>query len=159
MSTKVVTRNKASAVAPDHTSRGTVHHVDLGGGRSSVSRMMRSRSWWLKNSSLVRARAPSSFFRNVPSFCESRFSASAAAKSGNDDSNSTNSLPLNWPSSQAVHFSSSVFIHVSQGILQFLAGIKQTRHHRADGAAQALGNLMILHLFNFFHQNYGPVFG
>src|SRR5207245_11000869 len=81
----------------------------------------------------------------------SSFSASAAALSGNDASKSINSLPASWPSSQAVHFSSNVFINVLQQSLEFLAGIKQARHDRANRAAQRLGNFVILHLFDLFH--------
>src|SRR4029453_3261515 len=90
-----------------------------------------SRSLWLKNSSFVSAETPNSRFKKVPSFLASAFSASAAALSGNDASNSASSRPLSCPSSHAVHFSSNVFINVPQQILQFLARIKQTRHHRA----------------------------
>src|SRR4029434_2581546 len=86
-------------------------------------------------------------------FRASAFSASAAALSGNDASNSASSRPLSCPSSHAVHFSSNVFIHVPQQILQFLARIKQTRHHRAYGATECFRDFMILHLFDLFHQN------
>ena len=42
---------------------------------------------------------------------------------------------LSSSSTQAVHFSSNVFINIPQQILQFFPRIKQARHDRADGAA------------------------
>src|SRR5207249_4504904 len=149
-----------------HNRRGIVHHEEFFLRRpadardpSPVSCSILSRSWWLKNSSFVRVRAPSSRFKSSPTFLASAFSASAEALSGSECSNSDNSRPLSWPSSQAVHFSSNVFINVPQQILQFLACIKQTRHHRANGAPQSLCNLVVLHVFGFLHQNDGPLFG
>src|ERR1051325_2694000 len=105
---------------------------------------MLSWSWWLKNSSFVSARALSSRFKSSPSFSAPTFSASAAPLSGSEASNSDSSRPLSWPSTHAVHFSSNVFINVPQQGLQFLACIKETRHHRANRASDGLCNFVIL---------------
>src|SRR3954471_5461103 len=97
-------------------------------------------------------------FRNVPSFCASRFSASAAAKSGSDASNSTSSWPASSPSIHAVHFSSNVFIEVPQEVLEFFPGIEKSRHHRTNGTTERFRDLVVLHVLSFLHQNDGPVF-
>src|SRR5436190_3281398 len=93
-------------------------------------------------------------FKNIPSFCAPRFSASAAARSGSDASNSTSSWPASSPSIHAVHFSSNVFIEVPQEVLQFFSGVEKPGHHCADRAAQRFRNLVVLHVFGFLHQNY-----
>src|SRR5882724_6161152 len=157
--TKIVkTKKTASDAAPVHSSRRIVHHVGTSIRRPpdspdgpAVSRAILSRSWWLKNSSFISVRAPISRFKRAPSFFASAFSASAVALSGSEASNSVSSLPLSWPSSHAVHFSSNVFINVLQQILQFLARIKEARHHRANRATERFCNFVILHLFNFLH--------
>src|ERR1051325_2645096 len=120
---------------------------------------MLSWSWWLKNSSFVSARALSSRFKSSPSFSAPTFSASAAPFSGSEASNSDSSRPLSWPATHAVHFSSNVFINVPQQGLQFLACIKETRHHRANRASDGLCNFVIWHAFDLFHQNDGALFG
>src|ERR1043165_339410 len=93
-------------------------------------------------------------FKNVPSFRASRFSASAAARSGNDASNSASSSPVNSPSIHALHFSSNVFIEVPQEVLQVFSGVEKPGHHRADRTAQRFRNLVVLHVFGLLHQNH-----
>src|SRR5262249_6454385 len=135
MTKTVKTKKTASDAVPVHSRRGIVHHAEALAPASpesvQLSRMIFSRSAWLKNSSFAKEEVPNSRFKRAPSFLASAFSAAAAALSGKDASNSDSSRPLSCPSSHAVHLSSNVFIDVSQQILQFLACIKQTRHHRA----------------------------
>src|SRR3982074_233522 len=104
------------------------------------------------------AGAASCSFNNEPSLRASCFSTSAAALSGNDASNSASSLPASCPSIQAVNFSSNVFINVPQQSLQFFAGVEKPGHDRADRAVERFCDLVILHVFNFLHQNDGAMF-
>src|SRR5438270_13350737 len=97
-------------------------------------------------------------FKNVPSCWASRFSASAASLSGSEASNSISSAPVSSPSIHAVHFSSNVFIEVPQKVLQFFPGVEKSRHHGADGTPERLGNLVVLHVLGFLHQNHGAMF-
>src|SRR5439155_19249446 len=163
MTRTVKTKNTASDAPPVHNRRGIVHHIDLVSRASrpgvSCRWAMLSRTRWLKISSFVSVRALSSRFKSSPSFSAHVLSASAAALSGSEASNSDSSRPLSWPSTHAVHFSSNVFINVSQQILQFLARIKQARHHRADGASKCFCNFVILHAFDLFHQNDSALLG
>src|SRR6266481_6405242 len=140
MTATVKIKKTASEAAPAHNRRGIVHRLEVAVWRSLAraaarfSRVIFSRSRWLKNSSFASECALSSRFNSSPSFFASAFSASAEALSGSDASNSDSSRPLSWSSSHAVHFSSNLFIHVSQQILQFLARVKKARHDGADGA-------------------------
>src|SRR6266849_1601979 len=92
-------------------------------------------------------------FKNVPSLCASRFSASAAALSGREASNAASSVPVSSSSSHAVHFSSNVFIEIPQQVLQFFPRVEKSRHDRANGTPERLRNLVILHVLGFLHQN------
>src|SRR5437762_6898588 len=160
MTKTVRTKKTASDAVPVQNRRRIVHHVEGLASRSPEGPLLSpilSRSWRLKNSSLVSAETASSRLRRTPTFLASAFSASAAALSGNDASNSDNSRPLSFPSSHAVQLSSNVFINVSQLILQFLARIKQARHHRAYRATECFRDFMILHLFNLLHQDDGTL--
>src|SRR6476619_1465692 len=97
-------------------------------------------------------------FRNAPSLTVSRLSAWAAARSGSDASNSVSSPPVNSPSIHAVHFSSNVFIEIPQEVLELFASVEKPGHHRADGTPQRLGNLVVLHVLGFLHQNHSSMF-
>src|ERR1051325_7574223 len=94
------------------------------------------------------------YFKNADSFCVSCFSASASVRSGREASNSTSSFPFSWPSSQAVHFSSNVFINISQQILEPFSRVEQPRHYRSNRTSQHFGDFIVLHVFRFFHENY-----
>ncbi len=67
--------------------------------------------------------------------------------------------PESRPSTQAVNFSSKVFIHIPQHGLHFFAGVEKPGHHRADRAFQRVGDLLVLHPLDLAHQDDGPMLG
>jgi len=69
-------------------------------------------------------------------------------------SNSASWLPLNLPSTHAVYLSSKVFINIAEQGLEFLAGVKKSGHHSANGAAEHVSNFLVFESVQLAQNNH-----